>query len=503
MRTFVSCLLGLIFIGSVPAGAQIPDATRSSPPPLAGNGGSPSLTTMPKADGLHLPVASDVASSVKIDAVLLPSATAKRIFGKAISDNYAVVQLIISNHNQDAALILQSAFLDYSHWLFSNNFQGPLKRPNSIDTSPFQQANNPSEVASTEARLVRSDLQDAQFWTARNAFIRAITAVGSIASGYQFLATSQNYSAGIGAFGNQVVPALATFWPDRTQLQINRISDFGFQTNHVIPKGGSDIVVAFFPLDRFLTPSLRKLFIKSPAIFFVPGEMLLDSKYSRTLVTMLRNSGVIGDSDNQATISAALGHYERIRAGEQTILSTTESAIIGMLDKVSLNNIRLVIGGIMTIDTNAVPAVIDSISITEDSSKAETWKKDATVHGTISGSFLSGGVVSVVGGSTLGVGDLTVDAKNSSDKRIAFSFPLTKDVPSGTKLQFVITKLASDGSSTISKPSELAVKYSAAPPAAAEPAKPGTESNPAVPQAAPVPNPAAQPAVDQKKPKKQ
>jgi len=458
---------------SMPIGAQtINPAAPASTPLVAGKTGSP--PTLPPADGMPLPVISDVQSSVSVEAVLLPSSIARRIFGKSIADNYAVVQMTISNHNQDAAMILQSAFLDYSHWLFSNNFQGPLKRNESIETTNFQKSDNKSQVASVEARLVRGDLQDTQLWTARNAFIRAITAIGTIASGYQFLATSQNYTSGIGAFGNQVVPALATFWPDRTQLQINRISDFGFQTNHVIPRGGSDIVVAFFPIDRFLTPSLRKIFIKSPAVFFVPGSMLIDAKYTGKLLDMLRNSGVIQEKDNQAAmalISGALGHYERKRAGEKTELTPTEMAILSVLDKVSLNNIRLVVGGVMTIDTNAVPAGISEVTFSEDATSADTWKSGATVHGTITGSFLGEGVPSIVGNTALGISDLTVEPGKSTDKKIAFSFSLTKDIPPDTKLQFVVTKQAKDGTSTTSQKFEVPVKYTP-PKADAAPAKP-------------------------------
>jgi hypothetical protein len=59
---------------------------------------------------------------------------------------------------------------------------------------------------------------------------------------------------------------------------MNRISDLGFQTNKVIPKASSDIIVTFFPLDRFLTPGLKELFIKSPALFFSPYALQFDPK---------------------------------------------------------------------------------------------------------------------------------------------------------------------------------------------------------------------------------
>jgi len=505
MRAFVLFLLmSPGFLIGVVAYGQLSNATDTAPPPVLTRPAAP--TILPKPEGVALPVVSDVESSVTVDAVLLPSSVARRIFGKVISDHYAVVQMTISNHNQDAALIIQSALLDYSHWLFSNNFQAPVRRDKEIVTTPFQSANNPSQVASTEARLVRGNLQDAQYWTARNSFIRAITAVGTIASAFQFLAPSQDYSSGISAFGNQVVPALATFWPDQTPQQLNRINDFGFQTNHVVAKGSSDIVVAFFPLDRFLTPTLRDLFIKSPAIFFVPGQMLIDAKYRAQLASMLRNSGMV---DSKMTnekvvqvVAGALSAYEDFRVCQDEFslkcpnlkdklpenckerfaedrckmyedlsqrtkcqnnggclgLGSNQLKILGILDKISLNNIRVVIGGIMTIDTNAVPATIDDVALTEDPSRAETWKSGATVHGTVTGTFLSGGVLSIVGGKDLGIGDVVVDTKNSTDKKMFFQFDQKKDIPSDTKLQFVVTKRTKEGSATVSRPFELTTK---------------------------------------------
>ena len=46
----------------------------------------------------------------------------RRIFGTEIAKHYAVIQLVISNHDQGDALIVRSVILDYSHWLFSGTF---------------------------------------------------------------------------------------------------------------------------------------------------------------------------------------------------------------------------------------------------------------------------------------------------------------------------------------------------------------------------------------------
>jgi hypothetical protein len=411
--------------------AQEPAAAATLP--TSQRGQSSDLPKVAETDVFPLTAVSDVSFSVSVDAVLLPPSVTKRIFGKEISDHYAVVQLTVSNHNPGAALILQSVLLDYSDWLLSGSFQAHHSQQSANDH--YQRPNLPSQVASTEARLVRGELQDAQLWTARNAFIRAATLVGAVASGYQFLASSSNYLSGIDAYGNQVVPALATFWPDRTQLQINRVSDFGFQTNHVIAKSSSDIVVAFFPIDRFLIPSLKKQFLKSPAIFFVPGQMLLDPKLSSYLHEIMLSAGALDKDDPKEMLIKTIAADQ---AGTIFPSNSKEERIVNLLDKISLNNIRVVVGGVMTVDTNAVPALLDSVSFLG----TPTWKKDSIVTGTITGSFLSDGTPSVLDSAGSPVGDITIDPKKSDDKHLAFSLKLAKDIGSEVKLEFLVERVS-------------------------------------------------------------
>jgi hypothetical protein len=203
---------------------------------------------------------SDVHGNVTVEASLLPYSVSRRIFGTEIAKHYAIVQLVISNHDAGDAMIIQSVFLDYTHWLFSGSFAA-LGAPESPGDglTPSQASNLPYQVASTEARLVRSELQDAQQWTARNWTVRSAVLVGTTAVGYQFL-FGQNFAQGANAFNGALIPGLQQLWPDNLQAQINHISDFGFGTNQVIPKNSSAAVVAFFPLDRFLTPDLQQVF---------------------------------------------------------------------------------------------------------------------------------------------------------------------------------------------------------------------------------------------------
>jgi hypothetical protein len=78
----------------------------------------------------------------------------------------------------------------------------------------------------------------------------------------------------IGIFGITLVPGVAVAWPDNTVAQINNISDF--VSDQVLTKDGADIMVAFVPIDCFLTQGMREVFLESPALFFNPFAMLFD-----------------------------------------------------------------------------------------------------------------------------------------------------------------------------------------------------------------------------------
>ena len=449
-------------------------ATHTSPAVVVGAAPTPPVVPLVSdADGIALSADNQVSNSISVDPLLVPASVAKRVFGKEVSTHYAVVQLTISNHNQNAALILHSILLDYHHWLFSNNFQGPFSLNDNISLSTFQQDSNPFQIASAEARTVRGELQDAQVWTRRNTFIRALSLVATVASGYQFLTTSTNYLQGIGAFGNQFVPAVAAFWPDNTQAQIDRLSDYGFQTNHVIAKASSDIVYAFFPIDTFITPTLRKDFINSPAVFFVPGEMLLDPKYSHTLANILRSTGLAestaSDTATIKLVSDALAHYEIARSpaaasasdAHATIpvsspLTDGDKVILSVLQRASLNNMRIVVGGVMTVDANAIPAILNTVTVA-DGSVAATWASGSTVTATINGNFLSDGTLAIT--PTTGIGQPAIVSKNSTDTTLTFTFPLTAAIASGTTLNFTVTKTATDKSTVVSKPASYTVTY--------------------------------------------
>src|SRR5580692_8345377 len=244
-----------------------------------------------KAEGFNMPADLPVTGNTTVEAVLLPAAVSKGLFGKAIAKQYAVIELTISNKSQDAALIVTSVFIDYSEWLLSGSAKAlaasGLSAPQANPPATFLSA-TANQVASVEYRIVRGEALDAQAWTARNWSMRLLQFFGVIATGSDFAFTEVGILKSIGAYTGQVIPAAQVLWPDGTVAQVDRISDFGFHTNKVIPKQASDIVVAFFPLDRFITPGLKKLFLRSPALFFVPAAALVDQAVRSQIIGILQ-----------------------------------------------------------------------------------------------------------------------------------------------------------------------------------------------------------------------
>src|SRR5207302_10182514 len=146
------------------------------------------------------------------------------------------------------------------------------------EPDPFQASTKKDQVASEEYRVVRSQLLDAKMWSKRNWTMRLLTLAGNLAGAYPFPIASKSFQKELTTFAGVFVPGVNEAWPDGTIQQLNNISDFGFQSNKLIPKQGSDIIVCFFPIERFLTPGFRKLFLKSPAIFFAPLQILTDNE---------------------------------------------------------------------------------------------------------------------------------------------------------------------------------------------------------------------------------
>jgi hypothetical protein len=364
-------------------------------------------------NGVPLTTGLTVNGNVSIETVLLPPRVTRGIFGKAVSDRYAAVELIVSNRSHDAALVVHSVSLDYSQWLLSG-------AANSGNVNSWQTASRANQIGATEYRIPRGQLLDAQQWSARNITLRSLETLGSLASGYVFAFKEVGIAKGVAAYNGSILPSLRTLLPDSAIDQANRISDLGYRVNKVIPQESSDIMVAFFPLDRFLTPGLSKLFQKSPAIFFLPQAAAFDPKTATLLRGALQRLGVT-DLELRRELLAAL----------QT---GTPNATTRLLDSLSLNRLRIVVGGVMTVNVDTVPARIESVEFDQTD-----WAQAGVKKGTIHGNYLSKGTLAIAEASRLGITDVAT-MQDGNDQTLSFQFNTTVPVAPGAKLTFRVDK---------------------------------------------------------------
>ncbi len=385
------------------------------------------------AKGFSMPVDMTVGGSVTVEAVLLPAPVSKALFGKAIANQYAVIELTVSNKSHDAALIVHSIFIDYSDWLMSGTAKAlaaagmPSQAVSTsianLQTGELQsfQSTIPNQVASVEYRIARGEALEAQAWTARNWTMRVLQFLGVLATGSEFAFKEVGIVKGIGAFTGQLIPAAQALWPDGSVAQLDRISDFGFRTNKVIPKEASDIVVAFFPLDRFITPELKKLFLASPAVFFVPAAALVDKSVRGQIIGVL-----------QRLLGAA-----QVKSDDSVEALLSNSKIKGLLDGISLNKIHVKVGGTLSIDIDTVPARLDSVSF---DNPAIAWDGKNSITGVIHGALLSNGQPALTESTQLGI---TIEAvpDRSNSEQLHFTLHLSQAVAAGTALHFHVTKV--------------------------------------------------------------
>lgn len=477
-------------------------------------------------NGTPLQTRSSVGENVRAQAVLIPSVDARRIFGKEIADNYAVIEVNVGNKSPDAALIIHGIFIDYTHWALSGTPSRPQLTAEGVlreGPDPFQASTTANQIASEEYRVVRGQLLDAQMWSKRNWTMRILTFLGSVGGAYAFSISEEGIIRGLNAFSGVVVPGARDLWPDGTIEQLNRVSDFGFQTNKVVPSKGGEVIICFFPIDRFLTPGFKRLFQRSPALFFSPLQMLVDRKLKKQADEILSD---MGSGLSVDTLRGALPCYLRVvqemrfgqhydkdfkksfagqmveNAGEtcraEFGLTTTNSGgarvvtvgtdeasktkfgkflALDFLSQMSLNNVSVTVDGVMTVETTNLAADINAVAL--DASDCGPpgsecfWSVPAggtiTRTGTISGSYLTGGSVNIAEANALGITDITTINEGSSDQRLKFSFKMTKGVPAGTNLTFRVTKSRPGTNATIdSQPWLVPVSFTPGTPAIKE-----------------------------------
>jgi hypothetical protein len=309
-RILTSIVLTLCFASSALAQTRAEKASaRASEKANADEAKSKEMIENAAADpdAKKLPVS--FKGNVHADAVLIPAKDARRIFGPEIGNRYAVIEVNVSNRSPDDTLIIHSIFVDYSGWALSGTSPDDGTPPNDAE---FQASTIPTQVASEEYRVVRGQFLNAQTWRRRSWALRLLTLAGNVAGAYTFSINEQGFIKGIAAFNGVVVPGINTAWPDTSQDQLNRINDFGFQANKVVAKQSSEIIVCFFPIDRFLTPGFRKLFLKSPSLFFAPGLMLADAIMEKDITKALGDDLGITPSTigaTEGTVTPTLKRY--------------------------------------------------------------------------------------------------------------------------------------------------------------------------------------------------
>jgi hypothetical protein len=413
-----------------------------------------------------------VNANASVEAVLLPPNVTRGVFGKAIADRYAAVELTVSNRSHDAALIVHSIFIDYSRWLFSGTTRGQLVPcpPTEVRTNkaaapasesspqatlpeclnplePWQAANKSNQVAAAEYRVPRGTLLDSQQWSGRNWAVRIAETAGTIATAFAFGLTGADSAKVIAAYNGAVVPGIRYLIPDSTVQQANRLEDLGFRINKIIPKDSSEILVAFFPLDRFLTPGVKRLYHESPAIFFVPQSVIFDPKARALLADVFKGLNIGLDSKEFQQLA------ELLRTDPD---KAAESPVIKLLDRISLNNLRLVVGGIMSVDVDIVPATIEGVQF-DELDPAMLWAETGQKKGTFTGRYLSGGMAALVNADTVQITDVSSIQEGSDDHTLHFQITVNKSVAGATKLIFRADKKDKAGRSIEGHPFEYVV----------------------------------------------
>jgi hypothetical protein len=449
-------------------------------------------------NGKAVPTDTTVKHNVNAQAVLIPQTDARRIFGKEIANHYAVIEVNVGNKSPDAALIIHGIFMDYGGWAMSGSTdQG---QPTTIASAPgkpfelFQSSTSPNQVASEEYRVVRDQLLNARLYSGRSWTMRALELAADIATAYPFGLSARELKY-FGVFSGNLVPGIEKLWPEETEAQLLRISDYGYRTNKVIPKESAEIVVCFFPIGRFLTPGFAHLFLKKPALFFAPLQMFADKTLKQETTALLNTidskldrddlaqampcylrlvretdfganavKGTLREQVSKAGIDTCLHQFGLTRdthdntkidlmGAPNCISEDTEKKFgnflaLDFISHMSLNSVTVTVDGAMTVDTSSMVPKVDSVKFDSvdpcGSDEMLCFWSDLTVQtgtrtGAILGSYLTNGTIEIVE-KDLGLKDVMTVHEGSSDQVLNFSFKLTQPIPAGIKIHFKVTK---------------------------------------------------------------
>ena len=497
-------------------------------------GGSKSAADKAPAGSIPLATAT-VSSCIRVEAVLLPRDPAAKLFSGYVAQNYAVVKTTISNSCDNQQFILHDIYFDYSDWALSGVYKKPpapascpaqvagatteactgkgctdttqpktgpcmdTPAPTSSDES-LTQGTKPGQVATVGAVDIQDQVTEDSIFSKRNLVVNGLTLVGQVAGGYAFVGAAAA-AKGIGAYNSAFVPNLGKFWPDRRLDQEQFLLKLGYRTDQstAIAKDDHGSYYAFFPLSTFLTPTLKKLFLEDSAVFLNPAEAWLEPgalksqngrrhdhlEELRSFIWQLAlaipgNSEPTSNDELVPVPSFSRAKLLTELAAECDADNACPPRVLAektLFAKASLNSVRIVVRGVMTVDLDDIPPIINSVSCDGEKSGASYWTvSDApegaggdkpaadgkapspgadpaakatvkTLSCTATGKYLSNATINATEIDIPNVAKPNItdyldksstktDSSHSSDTSLAFSIGLIKTLPTGAELTF-------------------------------------------------------------------
>jgi hypothetical protein len=482
---------------------SLPTTQAGSPAPGAPQVGTGNVTQpspVPPANAIQknqIGASSTVKDNLVVEAGLLTQASATQLFGGWIAEHFLVVQVTIGNQSREQQFVLQDIFLDYSNWKLSGIYGTPdaISLEDSRQLPSFQSGTKRGQISSIGALEMQEALKQNSVFSKRNFFVNGLVLIGTTAGGFTFLGPP-GFTQGVAVYGSSFIPALQKFWPDRRIDQQSNVLKYGFQDKMVIAKEDPGKTYAFFPIERMLTRGLTQVYRSDPALFLNVSELYLDpnvwkNSHFRDLRDVInrlifsqfapgsfkcetkaaegkKGSDCLDSSEFKAKVLADL--FSPCYTGKETgcqVATTTSDNTIGpelreirnvkdFVAGLSLNTVRVVVSGIMTVDVDMVPAVLTKIAFDDPGSgQKPIWEDTTSKHaGVIYGKYLANGNPVISGikvpsdpsgtpADYFNMASLASLPDKSTDTELHFTVQFNKIVPPGATLTFQVAKSSS------------------------------------------------------------
>lgn len=251
-----------------------------------------------------LPSDTNLGEPARVHALLMPPELVRKIFGKSVAEQYGVIQVTILNLTKDTSLIIGDISIDYHRWLLGNCPPQDSSSSTSATTKPpptpaptpapapegkpaVDSPNTPvgaliqtrpCQVSSQEVRAVRELAMAGQRGSWRNRIDRYLKAIVTAGGALGVANLGPYLPQAVSAFTSGAIPAFEFAFPDDTIQQINLINDLAYSVNAVVPQESGKVVMAFFPIRRFLGTYFWNYYMKEPALFFSPIQYYFDPR---------------------------------------------------------------------------------------------------------------------------------------------------------------------------------------------------------------------------------